>query len=66
MTTTIAQLESRIRDIPLLVRLHTCAEMIGRMCDEGRCPKMSIPVQWSDEDLFITVTLQDAAAKINL
>jgi hypothetical protein len=29
------------------------------MCSEGRPPKMSIPVQWNDDDFFICTTLRD-------
>ncbi len=45
---------------PLAWRLEKCREMIGRMCAEGRPPNMSIPVQWYDEDVFISQTLKDA------
>ena len=55
------ELEKRVRDSGSLVeRLDKCHEMIGKMCKEGRPPKMTIPVQWHDEDFFISVTLQDA------
>ncbi len=54
-------LEKRVRDSGSLIeRLDKCHEMIGKMCSEGRPPKMTIPVQWHDEDFFIAVTLQDA------
>jgi hypothetical protein len=52
----------RVRQIPLIDRLEICRIAIGRMCSEGRPPKMSIPVQWDDEDFFICTTLEDAKA----
>ena len=47
-----------------LERLKLASEMIGRMAHDQRPPKMSIPVQPYDEDIFITVTLADAAEAI--
>ena len=41
-------------------RFDRAIEMIGAMCSEGRPPKMSIPVQPDDEDIFITDTLREA------
>jgi hypothetical protein len=55
-------LENRVRETPLLERLENSAAMIGKMCSEGRPPKMSIPVAHYDEDFFICTTLRDAAA----
>lgn len=40
-------------------RIEMAHSMIGKMCAEGRPPKMSIPVQGTDEDVFITVLLSD-------
>lgn len=57
---TQEDLQNRIREIPLLERLDKCLEMLGKMCSELRPPKMSIPVQWYDEDEYISTTLQDA------
>jgi len=55
------ELENHVRNSGSLIeRLDKCHEMIGKMCKEGRPPKMTIPVQWHDEDFFISVTLQDA------
>jgi len=36
---------------PLLDRLDECMTRIGKMCSEGRPPKMTIPCQWSDDDI---------------
>ena len=64
MKTTQAELEALIRQTPLLERLKLASEMIGRMAHDQRPPKMSIPVQPYDEDIFITVTLADAIEAI--
>jgi hypothetical protein len=58
---TREQLEARVRETDLLSRLEECQRRIGRMCSEGRSPKMSIPVQWDDDDFFICTTLRDAS-----
>ena len=55
-----AELEAKVREIPLTERLKQAQEMIGKMCSELRCPKMSIPVRWNDEDFFISTTIKDA------
>ena len=56
-------LEKLVRESGTLAeRLIECRERIGKMCKEGRPPKMTIPVQWHDDDFFISVTLQDAIA----
>lgn len=54
-------LEKQVRESGTLIeRLQECRERIGKMCKEGRPPKMTIPVQWYDDDFFISITLQDA------
>jgi hypothetical protein len=59
------ELEKQVRERGTLEeRLMQCRERIGRMCSEGRPPKMTIPVQWDDDDFFIGVTLQDAIAAV--
>lgn len=51
----------QVRDsAPLLERLDECQKRIGKMCSERRGPKMSIPVNWQDDDEFICTTLRDA------
>jgi hypothetical protein len=57
---TRENLAEKIRKTPLKERLQLCREMIGRMCSEGRPPKMTIPINWEDEDVFISITLKDA------
>ena len=56
--------ENEFRIIPLTTRLKKCYEMIGFMCKDGRPPKMSIPVQYDDEDIFICETILEAIKKI--
>ena len=57
---TREDLAKKIRKTPLKERLQMCRKMIGKMCGQGRPPKMTIPVHWEDEDVFISVTLKDA------
>ena len=54
------ELEARVRQTPLSERLDECRTRIGKMCSEGRPPRMCIPVQWDDDDFYISTTLADA------
>ena len=54
------KLNLTIRQTPLLERLEQAQRMISKMCAKGRCPEMSVPVQATDEDVFITLALSDA------
>ena len=54
------ELEARVRETPLSERLSDCRKRIGKMCSEGRPPRMCIPVQWDDDDFYISTTLADA------
>lgn len=56
----VAALEARVRETPLEERLRDCITRIAVMCSESRPPRMSIPVEWRDDDFFITTTLEDA------
>lgn len=58
------ELTNKLKEIPLPERLDRCAEIIGLMCLAGRPPKMSIPVQWDDEDFFITETVREVSEKL--
>ena len=58
------ELKQRIRETPLDERLDNAKRRIGRMCSEGRPPRMTIPVQYDDDDFFISTTLADAQATI--
>ena len=58
------QLQEKIRQQPLAERLEQSKKIIGKLCSEGRPPKMSIPVHYTDEDIFISTTLQDALDEI--
>ena len=64
METTKEMLEARVRETPLLDRLKGCRQRIGKMCSEGRPPRMCIPVQHDDDDFFISTTLSDAQATV--
>ena len=54
------ELEARVREAPLSERLDECRKRIGKMCSEGRPPRMCIPAQWDDDDFYISTTLADA------
>jgi len=58
------ELRMRLREIPLTERLTQIPDRISKMCSQGRPPRMSIPVQWDDDDWFITYTGKDAEARI--
>lgn len=64
MSELAKEYEEKVRETPLLERLEKAGQMIGDMCCNHRPPKMSIPVQPTDEDFFIGTTLQDAAIEI--
>ena len=38
--------------LPLVERLIDCKRLIGDMCEHGHGPKMSIPAQPYDDDIF--------------
>jgi hypothetical protein len=54
------ELNRRLRETPLTSRLNDSKRRIGKMCSEGRPPRMSIPVQYDDDDWFINRTIEDA------
>jgi hypothetical protein len=64
METTKEMLEARVRETPLVDRLKECRQRIGKMCSEGRPPRMCIPLQHDDDDFFISTTLSDAQATV--
>jgi hypothetical protein len=45
---------------PLIERLEECKRRISRMAVDGRGPRMSIPAQWTDDDIFMHVTIHEA------
>lgn len=58
---SVEELRQKVRDFgPLVDRLNECRSKIGSMCSQRRGPTMSIPVQWDDDDFFISTTLKDA------
>ena len=64
MERTKETLEARVRETPLVDRLKECRQRIGNMCAELRGPKMSIPVEYYDDDFYICTTLADAQATV--
>ncbi len=64
MNKQMPQIIEEIQRTPPLVRLEMAQTMIRKMCGELRPPQMSIPPESTDEDLFISVTLQDAVKAI--
>lgn len=46
-------------------RLAESRARIGKMCSEKRPPKMTIPVQWDDDDFFISTTINDAMRELH-
>lgn len=58
---TFDTIRARVREEPLAARLARISGMIAEMCKEKRPPKMSLPVNARDEDVFITTTVEDAA-----
>lgn len=54
------KIQQEIRKRPLGNRLKKSIEMISAMCSNERPPKKSVPVQPTDEDVFVTTTLLDA------
>lgn len=45
----------------LIERLRESARRIGKMCSEHRGPRMSVPVQDTDDDVFISAACLEAA-----
>jgi len=58
------ELKARVRETPLLERLKDCRKRVGDMCAERRGPRMSIPVEYRDDDFYICVTVEDAKDRI--
>ena len=58
------ELKQQVRETLLSERLVEARSRIGKMCSEGRPPRMTIPVQYDDDDFYISTTLSDAQATI--
>lgn len=58
------EIEKKIRETPLNERIDKACKMISSACADGRYLRMSVPVQPTDEDVFITTTLLDAKMEI--
>lgn len=50
-------------DLP--ARLREVMDRIGRMCADGRCPSMSVPVRPEDDDIFICETVKATISAID-
>ena len=60
---TFEEIAKEARDsAPLPERVESCRKRIGEMCRNGRPPRMSVPVRYEDDDVFIGVVLDDCAA----
>ena len=44
----------------LIERLEMCRRRIAKLTAERSAPKITIPPQWDDDDMFICCTLVDA------
>ena len=55
---------AKIRETPITERLAQCDRIIGRLAAEHRGPKMRIPAEPTDEDLFVGHAVRDASVKI--
>ena len=64
MSDRLEEMEARVHETPLADRLEKCRVIVGKLCSDGRPPKMTIPVQWDDEDFFMSVTMKDAITAI--
>lgn len=48
----------------MVERINEAMRRIGKMCSEGRPPRMSIPVRLDDDDVFICDTLRECRAAL--
>ena len=64
MLTPWEQLETKIQEIPLHKRLKMCLDIISELCAKGRGLTMSVPVKYTDEDVFMAVTIKDAMEQL--
>lgn len=58
-------IKKKIQAVPLVDRLGKSLEIVKSIASEGRGLRMSIPVQPTDEDVFLVTTLSDALELIN-
>ena len=59
------EIEEKIRKIPLAERLERSIKIVQSLSSQGRHPRMSVPAQATDEDIFVLTTLSDAMELIN-
>lgn len=58
------RLQDRLRFVPLTERLARIPALVSAMCCQGRPPKMTVPVQWDDDDVWIITTVRDALLRL--
>jgi len=59
------RLKAQIRETPLLDRLSWCRRRIAEMTSERRPPSITIPPNYRDDDIFMTVTFMDAVTALS-
>lgn len=59
------EIEEKIRRISLAERLERSLKIVKSIASDGRDLRMSVPVQPTDEDVFISTTIADALELIN-
>jgi len=59
------EIEEKIRKIPLAERLEKSLKIVKSIASDGRDLRMSVPVQPTDEDVFLVTTLSDALELTN-
>lgn len=59
------EIEEKIRRISLAERLERSLKIVKSIASDGRDLRMSVPVQPTDEDVFLVTTLSDALELIN-
>lgn len=64
-TESVRKIKEQARQGKIESRIEKAHKMIGAMCAEGRPPRMSVPVQGTDEDQFISILLDDLLEMIH-
>ena len=59
------EIEEKIRRISLAERLERSLKIVKSIASDGRDLRMPVPVQPTDEDVFLVTTLSDALELIN-
>ncbi len=58
------EIEEKIRRISLAERLERSLKIVKSIASDGRDLRMSVPVQPTDEDVFLVTTLSDATREL--